>query len=126
LKKLINISEVTKIIGLIDTKTKKPINSTLRYWETKFKQIRPKKIMNRRYYTQEQVEIIKMIKFLLKNKGMTISGVKNILNTNINKLDGNGSISLLNDYLKNSFKLKSKKILQKIFTLKQYGKKNTS
>ena len=82
--------------------------------------------MNRRYYTQEQVEIIKMIKFLLKNKGMTISGVKNILNTNINKLDGNGSISLLNDYLKNSFKLKSKKILQKIFTLKQYGKKNTS
>ncbi len=126
MKKLINISEVTKIIGLIDTKTKKPINSTLRYWETKFKQIRPKKIMNRRYYTQEQVEIIKMIKFLLKNKGMTISGVKNILNTNINKLDGNGSISLLNDYLKNSFKLKSKKILQKIFTLKQYGKKNTS
>ena len=126
MKKFINISEVTKIINLIDKKTKKPINSTLRYWENKFKQIKPKKINNRRYYTQKQVELLKMIKFLLKNKGMTISGVKNLLNSNINKLDENSSISLKNDYLKNSLKLKSKKILDKISKLKKYGKKNTS
>ena len=56
---------------------KKPLNHILRYWEKEFKQIKPKKINNRRYYSPEQVEIIKMIKFLLKNKGMTISGVKN-------------------------------------------------
>ena len=126
MKKFISISEVTKIIGLIDNKSKKPINSTLRYWETKFKQIKPKKINNRRYFTQKQVELLKMIKFLLKNKGMTISGVKNLLNSNINKLDENSSISLKNDYLKNSLKFKSKNILDKISKLKKYGKKNTS
>jgi len=126
LKKLIGITEVARIIGLIDKNKKKPINSTLRYWESKFKQIKPKKINNRRYFTQKQVELLKMIKFLLKNKGMTISGVKNLLNSNTNKLDGNSSISLINDYLKNSLKYKSKKILDKISKLKQYGKKNTS
>ena len=126
MKKLINISEVTKIIGLIDKKSRKPINSTLRYWETKFKQIKPKKINNRRYFTEKQVELLKMIKFLLKNEGMTISGVKNLLNSNINKLDENSSISLKNDYLKKYLKLKSKKILDRVSKLKQYGKKNTS
>ena len=126
MKKLINISEVTKIIGLIDKKSRKPINSTLRYWETKFKQIKPIKINNRRYFTQKQVELLKMIKFLLKNKGMTISGVKNLLNSNINKLDENSSISLKNDYLKNSLKFKTKNILDKISKLKRYGKKNSS
>ena len=126
MKKLINISEVTKIIGLIDKKSRKPINSTLRYWETKFKQIKPKKINNRRYFTEKQVELLKMIKFLLKNEGMTISGVKNLLNSKINKLDENSSISLKNDYLKKYLKLKSKKILDRVSKLKQYGKKNTS
>ena len=126
MKKLINISEVNKIIGLIDKKSRKPINSTLRYWETKFKQIKPKKINNRRYFTEKQVELLKMIKFLLKNEGMTISGVKNLLNSKINKLDENSSISLKNDYLKKYLKLKSKKILDRVSKLKQYGKKNTS
>ena len=126
MKKLINISEVTKIIGLVDKKSKKPINSTLRYWETKFKQIKPKKINNRRYFTEKQVELLKMIKFLLKNEGMTISGVKNLLNSNINKLDENSPISLKKDYLKNYLKFKSKKIFDRISKLKQYGKKNTS
>ena len=126
MKKFISISEAAKSIGLIDKKSKKPINSTLRYWETKFKQIRPIKINNRRYFTQKQVGLLKMIKFLLKNKGMTISGVKNLLNSNINKLDENSSISLKNDYLKNSLKFKTKNILDKISKLKKYGKKNSS
>ena len=126
MKKFISISEAAKIIGLIDKKSKKPINSTLRYWETTFKQIKPIKINNRRYFTQKQVELLKMIKFLLKNKGMTISGVKYLLNSNINKLDENSSISLKNDYLKNSLKIKIKNVLNKISKLKKYGKKNTS
>ena len=77
--KLINISEVSKIVNLIDPITKKPLNHILRYWEKEFKQIKPKIINKRRYYTEEQVEIIKMIKFLLKNKGMTILELKNLL-----------------------------------------------
>lgn len=109
----------------MDESNKKPLNYILRYWEKKFKQIRPKKINNRRYYTEQQVEIIKLIKFLLKSKGMTISGVKNLLNLNVNKLDDYNSDSLKADYYKLSLKEKSKKLLEKIKKLKNYGKKNT-
>ena len=87
--KLINISEVSKILELVDPSTKKPQNHILRYWEKEFKQIKPKKINKRRYYSLQQVEIIKLIKFLLKNKGMTVLGVKNILNNNLNIFDLN-------------------------------------
>ena len=68
------------------------------------KEIKPKKINKRRYYTSQQVELIKMIKFLLKNEGITISGVKKLLNTNVNKLDDTNKHSLINDYYKKYFK----------------------
>ncbi len=126
MKKLIKITELSKMLNLIDPKTKKPLNYILRYWEKEFKEIRPKKINNRRYYTSEQVEIIKKIKFLLKNKGMTISGVKNLLKTNINKLDVTNNDSLKADYYKNILKEKSKFLLSKINKLKNHGKKNSS
>ena len=64
--KLLKISEVCKYLNLIDPKSKKPNTHVLRYWEKEFKQIKPKKINNRRYYSSKQVEIIKMVKFLLK------------------------------------------------------------
>tara|TARA_Y100000389_G_scaffold188687_1_gene211549 strand:+ start:947 stop:1330 length:384 start_codon:yes stop_codon:yes gene_type:complete len=124
MSRLLNISEVSKVINLLDS-SNKPLNYILRYWEKEFKQIKPKKINNRRYYTEEQVEIIKLIKFLLKTKGMTVSGVKNLLNLNINKLDGYNSDSLKTDYYKVSLKNKSKNLLEKIKKLKNYGKKNT-
>ena len=124
--KLINITELAKILNLIDPKTKKPSNHILRYWEKEFKQISPKKINNRRYYSLKQVEIIKKIKYLLKNKGMTISGAKNLLNLKANKLDDTDDHSLKADYYKNSLKTKSKKLLDKINKIKNYGKKNTS
>ena len=126
MNKLLNISELSKTLNFIDPNTKKPLNHIIRYWEKEFKQIRPKKINNRRYYSLEQVEMIKMIKYLLKQKGMTISGVKNVLNSKINKLDGLDNISLKKDYYKVSIKQKSKEILQRINKLKQYGKKNSS
>ena len=126
MKKLIKISELAKILNLIDSKTNKPLNYILRYWEKQFKEIRPKKINNRRYYTSEQVEIIKKIKFLLKNKGMTISGVKNLLKPNINKLDVSNNDSLKTDYFKSVLKVKSKLLLNKINKLKSNGKKNSS
>ena len=126
MKKLISISELSKMLNLVDPKTKKPLNHVLRYWEKEFSSIRPKKINNRRYYTAKQVEIIKMVKFLLKNKGMTILGVKNILNLNINKLDGDNNHSLKANYYKDFLKTKCKAILQKINKIKSYGKKDSS
>ena len=124
--KLINISAVSRILNNIDDKTNKPLNYILRYWEKEFKIIRPKKINNRRYYSEKQIEILKMIKFLLKNNGMTISGVKNLLNQKINDLDYTNTISLKADYYKNNLSTKSKKILEKIKKIKEYGKKNAS
>jgi len=124
--KLINISEVSKIVNLIDPITKKPLNHILRYWEKEFKEIRPRKINNRRYYSAKQVEIIKMIKFLLKNKGMTILGVKKFINVNINKLDDHKSHGLKAEYYKKFLKTKSKLLLNRINKIKSYGKKNSS
>tara|TARA_B100000575_G_C23082438_1_gene623684 strand:+ start:1080 stop:1460 length:381 start_codon:yes stop_codon:yes gene_type:complete len=125
MNKLISISELSKILGLIDPVTKKPLNHTIRYWEKEFKEIKPKKINNRRYYSLKQVEIFKMIKFLLKNKGLTITGVKNLMKTNTNKLDDTDFDSLKADYYKENIKSKSKLLLNKIKRLKLYGKKNT-
>ena len=103
MNKLFDISSVSKICNLIDPSTKKPLNHILRYWEKEFKEIKPKKFNNRRYYSLKQVETIKMIKFLLKNKGMTIYGVRKLLDKNINKLDDKDSISLKSDYYKSKF-----------------------
>ena len=125
MKKLFTISEVSKSMDLVDEKTKKPLNHVIRFWENEFKQIKPQYIKNRRYYSSSQVETIKLIKILLKNKGLTISGVKNVLNSNINKLDDYNSNSLKADYYKKSLGIKSKTILDKIKNLKKYGKKNS-
>ena len=126
MSKFIGISQVSKLLNLIHPATKKPLNHILRYWEKEFKEIKPKKINNRRYYSAQQVEIIKTLKFLLKDKGMTISGVKNLLNLKINKLDEINTHSLKADYYKDILKLKSKILLKKIYKLKKYGKKNSS
>ena len=126
MKKYYKISELSKELNLIDPNTKKPQNHILRYWESEFKEIKPKKINNIRYYSSDQIEIIKKIKFLLKKKGMTILGVKNLLDDNTNKLDDSNKISLKSNYYKSSIKAKSKEILKKIKKLKSYGKKDSS
>ena len=126
MNKFIKISELSKILNLIDPKTNKPLNHVIRYWEKEFKEIRPKKINNQRYYSPQQVELIKRIKFLLKNKGLTISGVKEFIKFSTNKLDENKLDSLKADYYKHNLKIKSKLILDKINKIKKNGKKNTS
>ncbi len=126
MSKLLKISDVSKLLNLVNPVTKKPLNYILRYWEKEFREIKPKKINNRRYYSIQQVEIIKMIKFLIKNKGMTISGVKNLLKNNINKLDYSNLDGLKADYYKKNLKIKSKLLLNKINRIKDYGKKNSS
>ena len=123
--KLINITELTKMLKLVSVSNKKPLNYILRFWEKEFKQIRPILINNRRYYTVKQVELIKKIKFLLKDEGMTIKGAKNILNRKIKKLDDSNSNSLQAVYYKKTLKEKSSQILEKIKKLKKYGKKNS-
>ena len=126
MSKLINISELSKKLRIIHPKDNKPMNYILRYWEKEFKQIKPKIINNRRYYSEDQVEIIKLIKYLLKDKGMTIKGAKIVLNSKINKLDEYNYDSLKANFYKLNIKEKINKLLIKLNNLKKYGKKNTS
>ena len=75
------IGEVTKELGLINQKTGRLQTHTIRYWETQFKQIKPTiRAGKRRYYSTKVFKIIKYIKFLLREKGLTINGAKKILN----------------------------------------------
>ena len=125
MSKLITISELSKKLGLINSKKNKSSNYILRYWERKFKQIKPKIINKRRYYNNDQVIIIKFIKTLLKDNGMTIKGVKKILSSN-KELDYNKLHGLSADYYRINIKNRSKVILERIKKLrKTYGKKNT-
>ena len=75
------IGEVAKIVGLIDKRRGTLSTHTIRFWEKKFNQIKPKILAGkRRYYSNKEIRIIKLIKYLLKEKGMTIKGVKAVLN----------------------------------------------
>ena len=121
MEKLINISQLSNLLNLVNAKNNKPLTYILRYWEKEFKQIKPIKLRKRRYYSEKQVDIIKLIKFLLKDKGMTIVGVKNVLKSNIYTLDDYNSYGLKADYYKNNIKVKSKLILDKIKKLKKHG-----
>ena len=116
------IGEVTKMLGLIDKKTGHLQTHTLRYWETQFKQIRPLiSAGKRRYYSKRNFQIIKLIKFLLKEKGLTINGVKKILNNpKINSLDDNMNLGVYKPDLRNTkiIKNKVKKISKIIKELK--------
>lgn len=123
MKNLVSISDLSKQLGLINKKTKKPLNYILRYWEKEFKQIKPRIINKRRYYSNDQVRLIKLIEFLLKDKGVSIRGVKKLLKSDIKKLDGYNSDSLKVSYYKKTINEKSNKLLEKIKNLRKYGKK---
>jgi len=117
--KLIGISELAQKLNLIDKISKKPSTHTLRFWEREFKEIRPIKFIgNRRYYDNKNIELIKLIQFLLKKQGLTINGAKKILNKNINSLDDYQSSSIKVKYFKDIIKHKSKIILDKINKIK--------
>ena len=111
------IGEVSKIIGLKSKKGSSNPTYIIRFWEKEFKQIKPKILSgNRRYYDQKNIELLKRIYFLLKVQGMTINGVKKILNnTDPLKLDeiSNNSIKA------KEFKNKLSKISTIIKSLKE-------
>ena len=123
--RLIKIGELIKLLNSSKESKKKISSHNLRFWEKQFKQIKPKKINNQRYYSSKQIDILKLIIFLLKEKRLTISGVKNELNSNNYKLDDYNSLSLKADYYRSNLKKKSKNILYKLNRLKKYGKKDT-
>ena len=104
------IGEITKELGLVNKKTGHLQTHTLRYWETQFKQIKPLiRAGKRRYYSKKNFEIIKMIMFYLKEKGLTINGVKKILDSKKNTtLDDNDNSSLYRQNLKVSKLIKNK------------------
>ena len=118
------IGEVTKELGLIDKKTGHLQTHTLRYWETQFKQINPLiRAGKRRYYSKKDFQIIKLIKFLLKKRGLTINGVKKILNNpEIHPLDENMNLGLYKPNLESTkiIKDKIKKISKIIKELKEF------
>ena len=83
------IGEVVKILGLKSKRSQSLPTHTIRFWEKEFKQIKPKILNgNRRYYDSNSIDTLKKIKFLLKDQGMTIKGVKLLLkNSEPLKLD---------------------------------------
>ena len=118
--KLISISELAKELNLVNKFNHEPQTHTIRYWEKNFKQIRPTILgTNRRYYSSKDVEFIKFIKFILKDEGFTIKGVKKLLKKNINKLDDKNTSSIKAHYLKLNLKKKSLRLLNKIKSLKK-------
>ena len=116
------IGEVAKILNLKSNNKGVLSTHVIRFWETQFKQIKPKILnSNRRYYDQKTINLIKKVKFLLKDQGMTINGVKKILNNEDSlKLDEIADKSIRNENLKN----KLLKISNKLKELKN-GKKDT-
>jgi DNA-binding transcriptional MerR regulator len=102
-----SIGEVAKILNLVNEKKGSLNTHTIRFWEKEFKQIKPNILNNnRRYYNNETIEVLKKIKYLLKDKGMTINGVKKILKSDASlKLDELPNNSISTDYkIKNKLK----------------------
>ena len=109
-----SIGDVAKILNLFNEKTGKLNTHTIRFWEKEFKHIKPKVLAGkRRYYDKKSIEFLKELKFLLKEKGFTIKGVKKYLNNkNSLSLDetSNNSISRRDKNIKDKLKKISKLI----------------
>ena len=95
------IGEVAEILNLVNIKKGTLSTHTIRFWEKQFKQIKPKVFSgNRRYYDEDSILTLKKIKFLLKDKGMTIKGVKNQLQDQNSELDESYNKTINNQIIK--------------------------
>ena len=111
-----SIGEVAKILNLFDKKNGRLATHTIRFWEKEFKIIKPHIFAGkRRYYDDKSIEILKKIHFLLKNKGMTIKGVKKLLQNNKSELDEINNKTINNQIIKTKLK-KISYLLKKIKT----------
>tara|TARA_B100001996_G_scaffold233194_1_gene180011 strand:- start:113 stop:484 length:372 start_codon:yes stop_codon:yes gene_type:complete len=113
------IGEVAKLLKLKSNKKGILPTHTIRFWEKQFKQIKPKIFnSNRRYYDETSINLLKKVKFLLKNQGMTINGVKKILNGEESfDLDEMADNSIKADNFKNKL-IKISKIIKNLKDLK--------
>ena len=113
------IGEVAKILNLKTNKKGDLPTHIIRFWETQFKQIKPKILnSNRRYYDEKSINLLKKVKFLLKEQGMTINGVKKILNGEDSlKLDEMANNSIKADNLRNKL-VKISKIVKNLKNIK--------
>ena len=115
------IGEVAKDLNLVNPKSGKLNTHTIRFWEKEFRQIKPKIFAGkRRYYDKKSIETLKKIRFLLKEKGLTINGVKKFLiNESSFNLDetSNRSINTSKDNLKS----KLEKISNLVKEIKKLG-----
>ena len=112
---MLNISQAAKMLGLKNKKNEKPATHILRFWEKKFKQLKPTILSgNRRYYSAKNMEVLKMIIFLLKEQGLTIKGTIKLMNKDVKELDDTKASSIKAEYYKKKIKLKSKIILNRI------------
>jgi DNA-binding transcriptional MerR regulator len=113
------IGEVAKILNLKTNKRGELPTHIIRFWETQFKQIKPKILnSNRRYYDEKSINLLKKVKFLLKEQGMTINGVKKILNGEDSlELDEMANNSIKADNLRNKL-VKISKIVKNLKNLK--------
>ena len=108
------IGEVAKILNLINQKNGSLSTHTIRFWEKEFKQIKPKIFTgNRRYYDENSINVLKKIKFLLKDQGMTLNGVKKLLNSNDSDIDELYNTSIKQKKIIKSKILKIKELLNK-------------
>ena len=114
-----SIGEVAKILNLINKKNGNLNTHTIRFWEKEFKQVKPKILTGkRRYYDKNSIEILKKIKYLLKDQGMTINGVKKILNNKESlKLDEISNQTIKASNLKNKL-VKISSIVKNLKNLK--------
>lgn len=79
-KKYYRISDVAEILDLPQT--------TLRFWEKEFSELRPQRNKGGiRRYTPNDIDILRVIKFLIKDKGLTIDGAKEHLRKNRHAVD---------------------------------------
>ena len=114
-----SIGEVARILDLIDKKTGKLSTHTIRFWEKEFKQLKPKFFDGkRRYYDKKNIDLLKKIKFLLKEQGMTVNGVKKLLNNNVsNELDEISNKTIKTNNLRNKI-IKISKIIKDLKKIK--------
>ena len=115
------IGEVAKDLDLINHKNGKLSTHTIRFWEKEFKQIKPKVFAGRRrYYDEDTIKFLRKIRFLLKEKGLTINGVKKFLADESSfNLDETSNTSITSS--KNNLKSKLKKISSLVKQIKNLG-----
>lgn len=95
-KKYYSIGEVAEIFGVA--------TSLIRFWETEFDVIRPRKNKKgNRQYTKEDVDYIKLIYHLVKEKGYTLHGAKDFIKNNkdqaVTKLEAIESLKKVRNFL---------------------------